>query len=842
MAPDAARDPPAELQGPPRYLRARGLTPSPSAVAARRRASRERQQPGQDGRRRQSSAAQTVAQPPDAISNGSQSRKTDESAAPPDPFASSQPSGLSQPPLPNHRDECPGDSPHSSIAEQEAQRQDCASPTEEWRGAVALSHELERSARAPPPRSRSPASRRASSLCSCRGPTVAGMVLAVPQLSPAHATANDNRRPIDPATASGVPPQPALGKRHRHHRDVHSQRPPATGIDGRLGVPGQDAVSEATLSAARRATSLFTSPPLMGTSPIARSYVVPSPSSYLGGDATVLFGVHHRRDLAPSCVSPSLPLSSSRAFDASTDATAATSMAVARIAVAVVAAAAPSLPEPEVLERYEDMLRFGLGGCGVGEPRRNGDGDARQAAPQCYTAEELSAAFDLVVHIRLANAATATVSDIKGEVERCTGLPATQQCLVYDAMSLQNCLPLHLLLFAVDEGTDSSPADEREVQPRSDGSVGGERDAITAAKAAYGCLRLVCVPLSSDSAAATTMTQQTRQIESPPRAAGSLAAAAAAADTAALPPRSTAPATGIRHDSRRDDETAAPRSLLLMPHVSPNTRASSAAAAASLASPLQRPDARPFTLSHDTSAAASAMRLASKGAASASPVAATDEMERVVSEHINRLRRLYLSDAEMGNESSRVGSASAVVGMRRGPEHAEPLSTAASTVGARRDRDRFSPLSAAAPVPSRAYRSAMMDGSSHPTIGVGPLPHRAVLSEVLVAALPAPPARRPVTLLSNGVASATAGGDGTCVPRTSVEALSWKPSELQTQPMPQTARPVQTTASSGVDADVNAGNSQGGVDASWISSLSMSSSSTDDAAAAVLGRGRALWQ
>ncbi|KAG5486326.1 hypothetical protein CUR178_07637 [Leishmania enriettii] len=866
MAPDASRAPPVELQGPPRYLRARGLTPSPSAAAASRCKFREQQQPERDKRRRRSSSQrrgdrrrsshdrhekgeQGVAQaaplpqvqPPNAISNGSQSQKMDATTAMPHLVASSQPSVL-PPSLPeDHQSHCPCDGQHSNTAQQESQRQDCASQSEEWRGAVA--QDKERPAREPPPRSRSPASRRASSLYSHSGHAVEGMVLAVPQLSPAQATADHTRHPLEPAAVSfsisarpprgwrtgegsshGVPLQSAAGKQHQRHSLLdHSQRPPQAGASGRFGVPGKDATAEAAPSAARRAAALRSSTPLVGASPIACSYVTQSFSSYLPGESTVMLGAPHRRCPAPSCASPSLPLSSSQAIGLNAGAAAPTSMLVVGIVVAVVAAAAPSLPEPEVLERYEDMLRYWHGGssCGgsAGEPRHNG-GDAQEMAPQRYTDEDLCAAFNLVVHIRLANAEAATVSDIKGEVERRTGLPAAQQCLVYDAMSLQNCLPVHMLLLALGEDNNCSEASERGLKCHSDGIVGGGRDVVMEGRAGNNCLRLVCVPLSSHSAA--TMAQQTRPIGSPPRAMASLTAAT---------------------DGRGDSETAALRSRRLMPHASPKTRAASVAAAASRTSPPRRPGARPFTLSHGTTAAASAISLASKATASASPMTAGSNMEQVVSEHINRLRRLYLGDAEISNEWSTGGSASAVAGMRRAPEHADPLRTAASAAGAENNRIRFGLPSVATLDPSHytpprpAYRSAVMNGSnSDPTILLGSLPHGAVLSEALIAALPAPPVRRPAPLPPNEVASVIAGSGGTCVPHTSIGALSCNPSELQTQPKPQAKQPTPTTASSRVganDSDGNSGNGDGGVDASWISSLSTSSSPAVAAAGAM---------
>ncbi|KAG5507760.1 hypothetical protein JIQ42_08049 [Leishmania sp. Namibia] len=868
MAPDASRAPPVELQGPPRYLRARGLTPSPSAAAASRCKFREQQQPERDKRCRRSSShrrddrrrsshdrhekgeqgvAQAApppqAQPPDAISNGSQSQKMDATTAPQHLVASSQPSVL-PPSLPaEHQSHCPSDGQHSNTAQQEAQRQDCASQSEEWRGAVAVAQDKKCPARTPPPRSRSPASRRASSLYSHSGPAVEGMVLAVPQLSPAQATADNNRHPLEPAAVSfsvsarpprgwrtgegsshGVPLQPAAGKQHQRHSHLdYSQCPPQAGASGRFGVPGKDATAEVAPSAARRAATLRSSTPLVGTSPITCSYVAQSFSSYLPGESTVMLGARHRRCPTPSCASPSLPLSSSQAVGLNAGAAAPNSIAVAGIVVAVVAAAAPSLPEPEVLERYEDMLRYWHGGSSsggsVGEPRHNG-GDAQEMTQQRYTDEDLCAAFNLVVHIRLANAAAATVSDIKGEVERRTGLPAAQQCLVYDAMSLQNCLPIHLLLLALGEDNNRSEASERGVRCHSDGGVGGGRDAVMGGRAGNNCLRLVCVPLSSHSAA--TMAQQTRPIGSPPRAVASLTAAT---------------------DGRGDSETAPLRSLRLMPHASPKTQAASVAAAASRTSPPRRPGARPFTLSHGTTAAASAISLASKATASASPMTAASNMEQVVSEHINRLRRLYLSDAEISDEWNRGGSASAVVGMRRVPEHADLLSTAASAVGAKHDRIRFGLPSVAALVPSDytpprpAYRSAVMNGSnSDSAILLGSLPRGAVLSEALIAALPAPPVRRPAPLPPNEVASVIAGSGGTCVPHTSIGALSCKPSELQTQPTPQATQPAQATASSRVganDSDGNSGSGDGGVDASWISSLSTSSSPAVAAAGAM---------
>ncbi|CAJ1986034.1 Hook complex subunit [Leishmania donovani] len=824
LAPDAVRTPPADSRGPPRYLRARGITPSPAASAARgRREAREPPQPKQDSRRRRpfsrgrgdrhrssssssshrhqgegkqgkaQAASPPQPQPPDAASSDSQAPTRREMTVPPQLAAPSQQSDLPLPP-PKQRQLSPSDNQCGNQAQQEVQRRDRLSQPDDSDGAVAdtQEQEQERSARTPPPRSRSPASAHASSLRVCNGTkeAVAGapsrrghvedMVLTVPRLSPAQAS------PLAPSTQPqrarrtgedfrhGSPVQPAAWQQHL------LKRPLQVGIPGRVGVPGKgSAAAEVTPSAARRGAALSTPPQLVSTSPIARSYVVQSFSSYLPGESTVLLGAHHRGGPSPS----SAPPPPSQAVGPSAGVAATTSMPAVVIEVAVVATAAPSLPEPEVLQLYEDMLRHRHAGNCKGWSGGVSRHDGRDAQ-QRYTHDDLAAAFDLIVHIQLATVAAVTVSDIKDEVALRTGLPAAQQCLVYDAVLLQDCLPVCLLPSVAD-----------------DDGVGDGQDAAMGRSAGHDCWRLVCVPLSSDSSAAA-MARQTRRIESPPRAAASPAAAADA----------------MPYDDGGDKAAATLQSLLSISPVRPRTRTSRAAEAAAT-SPSRRPGAVPFTLSNGTTVAASATILANTATATASaPTAArAGNTEQVVSEHINRLRRLYLSNAEMSDQSGRGGWGFAVAAVERAPEHADP-STAAMTGArqpARQQRDLLlSPLRAAPAVGAEHYRTRFGLSSSAapiPSACTLPSPCRAELSDALIAALPPPPLRRPVTL-----------------PYESITTLSWKSSVPQTQPM----QPVQITASSSVGADASGGNGGGGVDASWMSSLSASFSSA--AAAAVM--------
>ncbi|CAG9568242.1 conserved hypothetical protein [Leishmania major strain Friedlin] len=806
LAPNAARTPPADSRGPPRYLRARGITPSPAASSARgRREVREPPQSRQNSRRRRpfsrrrgdrhsssrgsshrhqgegkQGKAQTASPPQpqssEAASSDSQTPKSREMTAPPQLAVPAQLSNLLLPLPQNHRQLAPSDNQCGNQAQQEVQRRDRLSQPDDSGSAVAETQEQEQecSARAPSPRSKSPASAHASSLHKCNGTTAAAaraparrshvvdMVLTIPRLSPAQAS---------PFAPSKQPQRTRrTGEDFRHGSSVQpaawqqqlSKRPLQVGIPGRVGVPGKgSAAAVVTPSAAQRGTALSTSPQLVSTSPIARSYVVQSFSSHLPGESTVLLGAHHRGGPSPS----STPPPSSQAVGPSAGVAAATSMPAVVIEVAVVAAAAPSLPEPEVLQRYEDMLRQwhagNSNGCSGGAPRHDG-----REAQQWYTHNDLSAAFDLIVHIQLAAAAAVTVSDIKDEVELRTGLPAAQQCLVYDAVLLQDCLPVCLLPSAAD-----------------DDGVDDERGAAMGRSAGPDYWRLVCVPLSSASSPAA-MARQTRRIESPPRAVASPAAATDA----------------TRYDDGGDEAAAALRSLLSVSPVRPRTQ-TSRAAEATATSPPRRPGAVPFTLSNGTTV-------------TASTAATAGHTEQVVSEHINRLRLLYLSNAEMSDQFGRADLGFPVAAVERAPEHADPSTAAMAGVRppTRPQRDLLlSPLREAPAVGAEHYRTRFGLSSSAAPISSActpPPPRRTELSDALIAALPPPPVRRPVTL-----------------PYESIKTLSWKPSVHQTQP-------AQITASSSVGAGTNGGNGGGGVDASWMSSLNASFSS--DAAAAVM--------
>lgn len=700
---------------------------------------------------------------------------------PPHLATPSQQSDLPLPLPPKHRQLPPSNSQRGNQAQQAVQRLEHVSQPDDSGGAVVDTPEQERSARAPPPQqSRSPASAHTSSRHECNVTTAAvtgapsrrgcveAMVLTVPRLSPAQAaslapsTQPQRTRRTGEDLRHGSSVQPVAWQQQQNL----SKHPRQAGIPGRVGAPGKvSAAAEMTPSAARRGATLSSSPQPTSTSPIARSYVVQSFSSFLPGESTVLRGAHDRGGPSPS----SAPPPSSRASDPSADIAAATSMPAVIIEVAVVAAAAPSLPEPEVLQRYEDMLRnrhAGNGnGCSGGVSRHDGR-VAQRGAQQRYTDEDLAAAFDFIVHIRLGTAAAVTVRDIKDEVELRTCVPVAQQCLVYDAVLLQDCLPVCLLPLAADDD---------------DGVGGGQR-------AGTDCWRLVCVPLSSDSSVAA-MARQTRRIQSPPRAVASPAAGAGAADA-------------TRYGDGGDEAAAALRPLLLMSPVRPKTRTSRATEARAT-SPPRRPGAVPFTLSNGTTAAASATGLASTATAtaSASTAATTGTMEQAVSEHINRLRRQYLSNPEMSDRwSGRGGFGFAVAAEEGAPEHAD-LSTMAMTGVLQPTRQQqdllLSPLRAA-PTPSACAL---------------PPPRRTELSDGLIAALPPPPVRRPVAL-----------------PHESIKTLSWTPSVAQMQP----TQPARITASSNVGADANGGSGGGGVDASWMSSLSASSSSAAAAATVMM--------
>ncbi|AIN95502.1 hypothetical protein LPMP_050600 [Leishmania panamensis] len=835
LAPDAARAPPVELQGPPRYLRARGLTPPAAAEATGRRETRQQQQQQQqseqdgghwrssscrrDNRRRSShsqakskrgmaqAASPPQSQPPDAANNVSQPPKMHRMTAP------LQESGLSLSLPSKHRHHYPSDHQYSNHAQPEAQRLDRTSQLNEGRGTVEDRPELVRAARAPPPRSRSPASRRDSTLFErsdpmaamtrppFRGGNIEDMALVVPRLSPSHAA---------PLTRTRSP-QSAARQQQQHL----SQRPLQVGISGRFGVPGKNTTAkgstaaEMTPSAAQHAAALSTFPPLASTSPILRSYIAESFSSYLPGESTVLLGAHHRGKSTPHPAS-SPPPSPSQAASPHAEASAATSMTAVEIEVAVASSTVSSLPEPAVLARYEEILRdWRIGNsnsCSGGTPHYNGH-DAQHTGQLRYTDEEFAAAFDLIVHIRLAAGAVVTVSEIKDEVERRTGLPAAQQSLVYDAMSLQDCLPIHLLLLAADEDdvdTNCHQMGEWGAKHHTDGGVSARRDAVMGGRRRRGCLRLVCVPLSSDSAAAATVVRRTRQVRSPLRAAASPAAAATAVDFTAFPTRSSA-------------------------FIGPTRAASAAAAVAVPTSPPRRPGAVPFTLSHGTTIMTSATGLSSAAATSASPAALTGNTEQVLSEHISRLRRLYLPNEEISNTLRRGGWASAGAGVERAPEHTDPSVTAMAAVPQPKWQQQN--LLSSAPT---AYQNLMMNGGGGAAPIRGPLlPHRTELSEALIAALPAPPVRRSAALPSADVTSANTSNGGISAPYASIKTLSWKPSVPQTLPSPLLTRQARISTGGDVDADGDDGNG-GGVDASWMSSLSFSSSSAAAAAAALM--------
>ncbi|KAG5511427.1 hypothetical protein JKF63_07390 [Porcisia hertigi] len=424
------------------------------------------------------------------------------------------------------------------------------------------------------------------------------------------------------------------------HLSPHVDVPEDFSLSGKGAKASDAASSEVAPPVARPASTFTASPPLKNTSLIQRSCVAQSVWSGLLDDSMRPLGAHRR--VGPAMPSASQPLSSPRAASTSAAITGATSVPVVTIEVAVVASAASSPPGLALLELYENVWKRWCSRNGrvgsKGVARR--DSQSTQPTRQTWhTDEDLATVFDLVERIPLTTVDTVTVGDIKCEVEWRTGLPAAQQCLAYDAISLHDCLPVHLLLSTADQYSNKS----------SDGSVGAERDAAIGEEAGDVCLRFVCVPLSSDSSALMMAAAPWNdRVGLSPRASSQ---STAGDDCANTPARGRASMSAMSHDANKSDRggviTSPSRNS--MSSIPPDTRAPvTAAAAAAAAAPPRDPQRRPGAVSF----------MSSYGTTTTAP-AATSHIDQAVSMHISRMRRVYLNHAGTSDQSIREGEGEA---------------------------------------------------------------------------------------------------------------------------------------------------------------------------------------
>jgi hypothetical protein len=511
------------------------------------------------------------------------------------------------------------------------------------------------------------------------------------------------------------------------------------------------------------------SPQLAGTSPILHSYVAQSFSSYLPGSSTML---GRTTATASQQLQQQQRLTTASDSDPSRRKEAqgqrASSGTAVGLEVAVMAERVAELPPPDVLEHYDALWRQ----CEARQQHRGGNPSSNS---------DVAALFSLVVHITLPYqtvAATAspvgaaiparqlvTVGDVKDEVALRTGIPSSQQCLVYEAMSLQDSLPVHLLL----------SADDDEEEADADGASAGR------------CLRLLCIPLMADAELRWPSRKRHHGVASPGSEARSLA----------TEQNSVAGERGKGGGDSVDDL----RSLLLL---SPARHGVSSAHAQSQqqqqqkqqvvvgregnseAAPATRRGAVPFFLSHlptttaTVSAATRSINRIDDGAAWQRRDAQAVEPDAAVMQHIERLRRLYLDN---GANSTSFSSGTTAAAATQAVVSAAPASVASSVfpgpreylfnaeyqlnssgrvehadpaVHALQQRLLLSQLTA----PSSAVHSTSVSpavqgsawarmthtrGSDGGVVAAAASPASAALSDALIAALPAPPVRQSST-------------------------------------------------------------------------------------------------
>lgn len=498
LAPDAVRRPPADLNGPPRYLRSRGLTPSPSS---RPRLHASQNPSSGRGRRRGSSRSTsgkatggTVGTSSDHHHHRHRRHSTTESPSVQkeaeveiEKAATSTETPAASLSLPHtnptmgdlqqRRQRCRGSITAPLVLPEEPVEPPlvCAVPLRTTSATAAATvkrtGDISLNVHIPPPRSRSPASRRPSMLCSTADSESGVDSLHVPRLS---AIASEGRGGAgDPA---GKPPMPAsmaassgFDDNAMNTSNLHS------GSNGgsawvrhptplpSSGAQRHDLQSHST---SRVKSTALTSPrkidkgggvsgcrfaiPQQQPLPAVSAANAVSPVALNDAEASM-------NDAAP----PSSLLSSSRSpwpmlqssvVRPSVGDTEPSTHAPTAIGVAVFRDSVGQLPDHDTLERYGQICQSWCCGGHDAPPAEllhwNDHGGADDSAATQGSLASLIGAF---IQVRVASAAQlcdVTVADIKNEVQFCTGTSAAALELVYDAMWLHDSLPLHLLLDA----------------------------------------------------------------------------------------------------------------------------------------------------------------------------------------------------------------------------------------------------------------------------------------------------------------------------------------------------------------------------------------------------------
>ena len=412
----------------------------------------------------------------------------------------------------------------------------------------------------------------------------------------------------------------------------------------RFGLPtwtvgGSSHVRQApAVLAGGNAARFSASPQLASTSPIVNSYVAQSFSSYLPGHSTVLGGcagataaAQKRAQAKTATANSSGNVKESRHAEA---------VGMVGVEVAVLARQVEELPSPDVLTEYGTLFKRYTTAQQQPQQRRGGS----RYGESDSNSTDIAALFSLVVHISLpqpaALAATGedgvataeqpvvTIGDVKDEVALRTGIPSAQQCLVYEAMSLQDSLPVHLLLSAGDDD---------------------EGEGVEEGGFVEHPLRLLCVPLKAATAAELGWPSPKRRVhptaadaavvarENAVEASGLLKGSPAADDDGVDDLQSLLLLSPARHglstaptgqDYQPDPQQEQTTSLLLDDNVE-------------VAPPVRR-GAVPFTLSHTPVARLKSATANSHGSPAVQRPFVSNAEQEVVARHIDRLRRLYL--------------------------------------------------------------------------------------------------------------------------------------------------------------------------------------------------------